>query len=145
MGIFGRFLEDVFGDVFAFFMAEDTGAGGAADPDFFFEEAGEEFSEAGAFEDVLEIIGVAAEAEDDVTRGDALLDVVEIVGLEVEEFDGAAEILGDAVETADEPARVAGFGFDGFVDDDEIDVGAWFFGELFASLDDGFVGEAGRG
>ncbi len=104
MGIFGGFLEDVFGDVFALFMTEDAGAGGAANPDFFFEEAGEEFSEASAFEDLLEIIGVAAEAEDDVARGDALLYVVEIVGLEVEELDGAAEILGDAVEAANEPA-----------------------------------------
>lgn len=104
MGIFGGFLEDVFGSVFTFFVTEDAGAGGAADPDFFLEEAGKEFGEASALEDALEIVGVAAEAEDSVARGDALLDVVEIVGLEVEELDDAAEILGDTVEATDEPA-----------------------------------------
>lgn len=84
------FIDDTL-DFFRFFVAEHAGSGGAANPDFFSEDFGENVGEAGFFENSGEIIGVAAEAENHVSEGDTGFCIGEVVSLEVDKFEIAAD------------------------------------------------------
>ncbi len=68
---FASFFVDGLLDFFRFFVTEGAGTGGAANPDFFGEDFGQEVGEAGSLENGREVVGVAAEAENHVGEGDA--------------------------------------------------------------------------
>lgn len=72
---FASFFVDCCLSMFVFFVAEDAGAGGAADPDFFGEDFGQEVGEAGSLKNGREVVGVAAEAENHVGEVDAGFDM----------------------------------------------------------------------